>query len=47
MTFTTGQMLLYGGIAGIVVFSLVGILVMAVLRGKRKKLLRAIEEEYQ
>ena len=44
---STGTLLFYGGIAGIVIFSIVGIVTFVLLRGRGKKLLRAIQEEYE
>ena len=42
-----GELLLYGGIAGFVLFALAGLVCWRVLRKKGQDLLRAIETEYQ
>lgn len=47
MALSTGQLLLLGGGIGFAVFLLIGVVCWAVLRKKRRTLLRAIEEEYQ
>lgn len=47
MELSTGEMLLLGGGIGFAVFLLIGVVCWAVLRKKRRTLLRAIEEEYQ
>lgn len=47
MTISAGMLLLWGGIAGAVAFSLVGIVAFVLLRRKGRALLRTIEEEYQ
>ena len=46
MDFTPGEMLFYGGIAGMVIVALVTIIVIAVLSGSRKRLRRKLNEEY-
>jgi len=43
---TTGQMLFYGGLAGIAVVIVVSIIVIIVLAGSRKRLRRKLNEEY-
>ncbi len=47
MELSTGEMLLLGGGIGFAVFLLIGVVCWAVLRKKRRTLLRTIEEEYQ
>ena len=42
-----GALLLYGGIAGFVLFALAGLVCWRVLRKKGRALLQAIETEYQ
>ena len=46
MEFTPGEMLFYGGIAGMVIVAVVSIIVIAVLAGSRKRLRRKLNEEY-
>ena len=46
MDFTPGEMLFYGGIAGMVVVALVSIIVIAVLASSRKRLRRKLNDEY-
>lgn len=46
MNLTPGEMLFYGGIAGMVVVAIVSIVVIAVLAGSRKRLHRKLNEEY-
>ena len=46
MNFTPGEMLFYGGIAGMVIVAVVAIIVFAVLSGSRKRLRRKLNEEY-
>ena len=46
MGFTPGEMLFYGGIAGMVAVAIVAIIVVAVLSGSRKRLRRKLNEEY-
>ena len=46
MDFTPGEMLFYGGIAGMVVVVLVTIIVIAILSGSRKRLRNKFNEEY-
>ncbi len=43
---TTGQILFYGGIAGIVIFTLAFIISWASYEKKKKKLIKMIEEEH-
>lgn len=47
MELSTGTLLLWGGGIGLAVFTVIGLVSWAVLRRKRNRLLRAIEEEYQ
>lgn len=42
---TTGQIMFYGGIAGMVVFILWAIVIWTTFENKKKKLLKEIEEE--
>ena len=42
-----GELLFYGGIAGVALFALAGLICWLVLRKKGRALLRAIETEYQ
>lgn len=44
--FTPGELLFYGGIAGMAIVVLVAIIVIAVLSGERKRLRRKLNEEY-
>jgi len=46
MDFTPGEMLFYGGIAGMVVVVLVTIIVIVILSGSRKRLRKKFNEEY-
>jgi predicted membrane metal-binding protein len=46
MGFTPGEMLFYGGIAGMSVVATAAIIVIAVLTGSRKRLRRKLNEEY-
>jgi len=46
MNFTPGEMLFYGGIAGMVIVVIVSIIVIVVLAGSRKRLRRKLNEEY-
>ena len=46
MSFTPGEMLFYGGIAGMAIVAIVAIIVIAVLSGSRKRLRRKLNEEY-
>ena len=46
MNFTPGEMLFYGGIAGMAVVAVVTIIVIAALAGSRKRLRRKLNEEY-
>ena len=46
MDFTPGEMLFYGGIAGMAVVIVVSAIVIAVLAGSRKRLRRKLNEEY-
>lgn len=47
MTISAGMLLFWGGVAGVVAFSLIGIVAFVLLRRRGRVLLRAIEEEYQ
>ncbi len=42
-----GELMFYGGIAGFVLFALIGLVCWLVLRRKGKNLLHAIETEYE
>lgn len=44
---TTSTLLMLGGGIGLAVFALAGAVCWSLLRKKRKKLLHAIEQEYQ
>jgi hypothetical protein len=46
MNFTPGEMLFYGGIAGMIVVAAVAIVVAAVLAGSRRRLRQKMNEEY-
>ena len=46
MEFTTGEMLFYGGIAGMVIIAIVSIIVAVRLAGSRKRLRSELDEEY-
>jgi len=46
MNLTPGEMLFYGGIAGMAVVVIVSIIVIAILAGSRKRLRRKMYEEY-
>jgi len=45
MAVTTGQLLFYGGIAGVVLFGILFILSWAIYEKKKKKLIQKIEQE--
>jgi ABC-type lipoprotein release transport system permease subunit len=46
MGLTPGEMLFYGGIAGMAVVVVVAIIVIVVLSGSRKRLRQKMNEEY-
>ena len=46
MNFTPGEMLFYGGVAGMAVVAIVAVIVIIVLSGSRKRLRRKLNEEY-
>ena len=46
MDLTPGEMLFYGGIAGMVVVGVAAIVVIIILAGSRKRLRRALNDEY-
>lgn len=46
MNFTPGEMLFYGGIAGMAIVFVVAIVVIIVLSGSRKRLRKKFKEEY-
>ncbi|MCL2661987.1 MAG: hypothetical protein FWE83_01475 [Oscillospiraceae bacterium] len=46
MSFTPGELLFYGGIAGMVLVIIVSIIVFIVLAGSRKRLRRKLDDEY-
>jgi Na+-transporting methylmalonyl-CoA/oxaloacetate decarboxylase gamma subunit len=46
MNLTPGEMLFYGGIAGMAIVLITAIIVIAVLSGSRKRLRRKLNEEY-
>jgi|GEM_PF-3477562 len=43
---TKGEMMLYGGIVGIVLLVILSIMLVAAFRKQKKKLLKRIEEDY-
>jgi hypothetical protein len=45
MSFTPGEMLFYGGIAGMAIAAVVSAVVTAVLAGNRRRLRRKLDEE--
>ena len=46
MNFTPGELLFYGGIAGMAVVGMLAIVVGIILVGSRKRLRRKLNEEY-
>lgn len=46
MNLTPGEMLFYGGIAGMAVVTVVAIVVILIMAGSRKRLRRKLNEEY-
>jgi len=46
LDFTPGEMLFYGGIAGMVIVTIASIIVAAILAGSRKRLRSKLHEEY-
>jgi len=46
MSLAQGELLFYGGIAGLVIAAVITIIVIVVLSGSRKKLRRKLDEEY-
>jgi len=46
MGLTPGEMLFYGGIAGIVVVIIAAVITFVVMSGSRKRLRRKLDEEY-
>ena len=46
MNFTPGEMLFYGGIVGMAAVAVIAIIVIAIMSGSRKRLRRAMNEEY-
>jgi hypothetical protein len=46
MDFTPGEMLFYGGIAGMAIVAVVAIVVILIMAGSRKRLRRKLNEEY-
>ena len=46
MNLTPGEMLFYGGIAGMAILVIISIIVTAILSGSRKRLRRKMNEEY-
>ena len=47
MQISVGTLLLWGGLAGLAIFTLAGVICWLVLRRKGRGLLHAIEREYQ
>ena len=46
MGFTSGEMLLYGGILGMAMVLIASIIVIIILAGSRKRLRRKLNDEY-
>jgi type II secretory pathway pseudopilin PulG len=46
MNFAPGEMLFYGGIAGMAIVAVVAIIVLSILTGSRKRLRRKLNDEY-
>ena len=46
MDFTPGEMLFYGGIAGMALVAVVSVIVVIILSGSRKRLRRKLNDEY-
>ena len=46
MDFTPGEMLFYGGIAGMAIVAIIAVIVIIILSGSRKRLRRKLNEEY-
>ena len=46
MSFTPGEMLFYGGIAGMAIVLVVSVVVIIILAGSRKRLRRKLSDEY-
>jgi len=46
MSFTPGEMLFYGGIAGMAIVAIITVIVIIVLSGSRKRLRRKLNDEY-
>ena len=46
MNFTPGEMLFYGGTAGMAIVAVVAVIVIIALSGSRKRLRRKLNEEY-
>lgn len=46
MNFTPGEMLFYGGVAGMIITAVVAVIVIVILAGSRKRLRRKLDEEY-
>ena len=46
MTLTIGQLMFYGGIAGAVLFTVLAIVVWTLYERRKRKLLKAIENEF-
>ena len=46
MNFTPGELLFYGGIAGMALVLLIAIIVIIAMSGSRRKLRRKLNEEY-
>ena len=44
--FTPGEMLFYGGIAGMVVIAVISLIAVIVMSGSRKRLRRKLSDEY-
>jgi hypothetical protein len=46
ITFTPGEMLFYGGLAGMAAVAVITLIVIVVLSGSRRRLRRKLNEEY-
>lgn len=46
MNITTGELLFYGGIGGMVLVALAAMITVVILTGSRKRLRRKLREEY-
>lgn len=44
---TSGTLLMWGGVVGLVLFAIAGVVCWGVLRKKRQRLLHMIQQDYQ